>query len=93
MLLDSQFAIDNGMWDGTEATWTEWIGRDVTQEFLHNNASGTGAYQLVEWNDQQTILEAFADYLGRRTCHSKYRHSVRRRASLTVILAIQQGRR
>lgn len=63
-VIDSQFAIDNGMWDGTEETWTEWIGRDVTQEFLHENASGTGAYQLVEWNDQQTILEAFEDYWG-----------------------------
>ena len=52
------------MWDGTEATWTEWIGRDLTQEFLHDNVSGTGPYQLVEWSDQQTILEAFENYWG-----------------------------
>lgn len=63
-VIDSQYAIDNGMWDGTAETWADWIGRDVTQEFLHNNPSGTGAYELVEWTDQQTILSAFENYWG-----------------------------
>ena len=63
-ILDSEYAIANGMWDGTAETWTEWIGRDVTQEFLHNNMSGTGAYQLVEWSDEATVLQAFDDYWG-----------------------------
>ncbi|MEX2541921.1 MAG: ABC transporter substrate-binding protein [Trueperaceae bacterium] len=61
-VLDSQFAIDGGAWDGTEATWTDWIGRDLTAEFLHTNTSGTGAYQLVEWSDDSVVAEAFADY-------------------------------
>ncbi len=63
-VIDSEYAIENGMWDGTEATWTEWIGRDVTQEFLDENPSGTGPYRLVESNDQQTILQRFDDYWG-----------------------------
>ena len=63
-VIDSEFAKANGMWDGTEETWADWVGRDVTQEFLHNNTSGTGAYQVVEWTDQQTILSAFEDYWG-----------------------------
>ena len=63
-IIDSEWAKANGMWDGTEATWTEWIGRDVTQEFLHDNVSGTGPYRLVETSDQQTILERFDDYWG-----------------------------
>ena len=63
-VLDSAYAVENGMWDGTEATWTEWIGRDVTQEFLDDNPSGTGPYRLVESNDQQTILSRFDDYWG-----------------------------
>ena len=63
-VIDSEYAIENGMWDGTEATWTEWIGRDVTQEFLDENPSGTGPYRLVESNDQQTILSRFNDYWG-----------------------------
>ena len=63
-IIDSEYAKANGMWDGTEDTWVDWIGRDLTQEHLHNNPSGTGAYTLVEWTDQQTILEAFEDYWG-----------------------------
>ncbi len=63
-VIDSEYAKANGMWDGTEATWTEWIGRDVTQEFLDDNPSGTGPYTLVETSDQQTILERFDDYWG-----------------------------
>ena len=63
-IIDSEFAKANGMWDGTEATWADWIGRDVTQEYLQNNESGTGAYTLVESNDQQTILARFDDYWG-----------------------------
>ena len=63
-IIDSQFAIENGMWDGTEDTWTDWVGRDLTQEFLHSNVSGTGAFKLVSWDDQQTIAERFDDYWG-----------------------------
>jgi peptide/nickel transport system substrate-binding protein len=27
-IVDSAWAIENGMWDGTEATWRDWIGVD-----------------------------------------------------------------
>ncbi|ADI16010.1 ABC transporter substrate-binding protein [Truepera radiovictrix] len=63
-IVDSQWAIENGMWDGTEATWTEWIGRDLTQEFMQNQASGTGAYRLVSWETNSLIAERFDDYWG-----------------------------
>jgi peptide/nickel transport system substrate-binding protein len=63
-VIDSQFAIEGGAWDGTEATWTEWIGRDLTSEFLHENTSGTGPYQLVDWTDQSVVAKAFPDYWG-----------------------------
>lgn len=63
-VVDSQWAIDNGMWDGTEATWTEWIGRDLTAEFMHDQASGTGAYSLVEWSGTSLIAERFDGYWG-----------------------------
>ena len=35
-VVDSEWAIGNGMWDGTVDTWEAWIGRDLEQEFLHN---------------------------------------------------------
>jgi peptide/nickel transport system substrate-binding protein len=63
-VIDSQYAIANGVWDGTEATWQDWIGRDLTEEFLHRNPSGTGAYQLVEWGDASMIATRFDDYWG-----------------------------
>jgi peptide/nickel transport system substrate-binding protein len=89
-ILDSQFAIEGGAWDGTEATWTEWIGRDLTQEFLHRNASGTGAYQLVEWTDDNAVLEAFADHWeGAPSVQNVVIQYVDEQS--TRILAIQQG--
>jgi peptide/nickel transport system substrate-binding protein len=63
-VIDSQYAIANGVWDGTEATWQDWIGRDLTTEFLHRNPSGTGAYRLVEWGDASMIATRFPGYWG-----------------------------
>ena len=63
-IIDSQFAIDNGEWDGAEATWRDWVGVDPREGFLHNNMSGTGAYQLVSWDGVDLVAEAFEDYWG-----------------------------
>ena len=63
-VIDSQHAIANGVWDGTEATWQDWIGRDLTEEYLHRNPSGTGAYQVVEWGDASMIATRFDGYWG-----------------------------
>ena len=63
-IIDSDYAIANGVWDGTEATWQEWIGRDLTAEFLHRNPGGTGAYKLVEWGDAQVIATRHDGYWG-----------------------------
>jgi peptide/nickel transport system substrate-binding protein len=63
-VVDSQWAIANGMWDGTKATWESWIGRDLTQEFMHRNTSGTGAYKTVEWGDRVYVAERFDGYWG-----------------------------
>jgi peptide/nickel transport system substrate-binding protein len=89
-VIDSQFAIEGGSWDGTEATWTDWIGRDLTQEFLHTNVSGTGAYQLVEWSDDSVVVEAFADYWdGAPPLNNVVVQYVDEQS--TRILALQQG--
>lgn len=64
-VIDSQWAIDNGEWDGTEATWRDWVGVDLREHYLHNHMSGTGAYQLVEWvPGQRVVAKAFPDYWG-----------------------------
>jgi len=89
-IIDSQHAIEGGSWDGTEATWTEWNGRDLTAEFLHTNPSGTGAYQLVEWTDDSVVSEAFADYWGGAPALQNVVYQYVDEQS-TRILAIQQG--
>jgi peptide/nickel transport system substrate-binding protein len=63
-IIDSQWAIENGEWDGTEATWRDWVGRDPREGFLHNNVSGTGAYRLVSWDGTNVVAEAFPEYWG-----------------------------
>lgn len=63
-IIDSAWAIEQGMWDGTEATWEDWVGRDMRQEALHLAASGTGAYQLASADENRQVATAFADYWG-----------------------------
>jgi peptide/nickel transport system substrate-binding protein len=63
-VIDSEFAIANGVWDGTEATWQDWIGRELTEEFLHRNVAGTGAYAVVEWGDASLIATRHDGYWG-----------------------------
>ena len=89
-ILDSEWAIENGQWDGTEATWQDWIGRDLTAEFLHNNVSGTGAYRLVEWGTDSVVAEAFPEYWGGAPAIQNVVYQYVDEQS-TRILAIQQG--
>lgn len=63
-VVDSQYAIANGEWSGTEADWRDWVGRDHTAGFLHNNPSGTGAYKLVSWDGSDSVFERFDGYWG-----------------------------
>ena len=64
-IVDSKWAIENGEWDGTEDTWRDWVGVDPKVEsYLHNHASGTGAYKLVSWEGNDVIAERFDDYWG-----------------------------
>ena len=64
-IVDSQWAIDNGMWDGTQATWRDWIAVDLRDHYLQTNMSGTGAYQLVAWEPGvRVVAEAYPNYWG-----------------------------
>lgn len=89
-IVDSQWAIANGQWDGTEATWQDWVGRDLTAEYLHNHVSGTGAYKLVEWTDDSVVATAFDDYWGGAPALKNVVYQYVDEQS-TRILAMQQG--
>lgn len=90
-IVDSQWAIDNGMWDGTEATWRDWIGADLRESYLQSNMSGTGAYSLVNWQvGNRVIAEAFANYWGDAPSIQNVQIQTVEDQSARI-LAIQQG--
>lgn len=64
-VVDRAWAIAGGEWDGTEATWRDWIDADTTAGHLHDKASGTGAYRLAGWTPGTQLTAArFSDYWG-----------------------------
>lgn len=64
-IVDSHWAIQNGMWNGEQATWRDWVGADMRDHYLHDHASGTGAYSLASWTPQGgMVAEAYAGYWG-----------------------------
>ena len=63
-IVDSKHAIEIGEWDGTEATWKTWIGKDLTGGALDKAPSGTGAYKLVKRDATSLAVSAFDGYWG-----------------------------
>lgn len=65
-IVDSAHAKEIGEWDGTEATWKEAVGKDLTGSPLAQDPSGTGAYKFVSKDANTFRAEAFADYWGEK---------------------------
>jgi len=64
-IIDKKWAIENGQWDGTEATWKKWIGFDLHNSYLQDHMNGTGAYQMVQWvPGQKFVAKAYDGYWG-----------------------------
>ena len=63
-VVDMKWAIAQGEWNGTEATWKDWVGKDLTGGGLDKKPSGTGAYQLVSRDANSILLKAFPSYWG-----------------------------
>jgi len=63
-IVDSAHAEQIGEWDGTEATWKEAVGKDLTGSPLAQDPSGTGAYKFVSKDATAFRAEAFEDYWG-----------------------------
>lgn len=89
-IVDSEWAIDNGMWDGTEATWRDWVGVDLREHYLHNNVSGTGAYQVISAEPTTVVAEAFNGYWDEDASVQNVLIQVVDEES-TRLLALQQG--
>ncbi len=63
-IIDSQWAIANGAWDGKADGWWRWNDLHPTETPLHTKVAGSGPYKLVEWDqgNQRIVLERFEDY-------------------------------
>ena len=89
-IVDRDYAIANGLWDGTEATWRDWVAVNLRDFHLHTNPSGTGAYRVVSWDGITTVLEAFDGYWDGVPPIRNVVHEIVEEQS-TRLLAIQQG--
>ncbi len=63
-IVDKKWAAEKGEWDGSEATWKDWIGKDLQGSALSAEPSGTGAYSLINRDANALAFKAFDDYWG-----------------------------
>lgn len=64
-IVDKEFVIANGGWDGTEATWRSFNGPAEGEETLYDVASGTGPFALDRWErGVEVVMTRNDDYWG-----------------------------
>jgi len=64
-IMDKEWVIENGGWDGTCETWQNFYGMTSAEDPFTPIANGTGAYQLDHWTQgTEIVLKAFDGYWG-----------------------------
>jgi peptide/nickel transport system substrate-binding protein len=64
-IIDKDWAIDNGTWDGDCATWQDYYGIDSDTAPLRDIVNGTGPYKLEVWSPaEHVIIVANENYWG-----------------------------
>ncbi len=62
-ILDQEWAIEQGAWDGDCATWQNWYAPGAENSELTNIINGTGPYMLDHWTPgEELVLTAYEDY-------------------------------
>ena len=62
-ILDKDWAIENGTWDGDCATWQNYYGVTSETTPLRDKTNGTGPYMLDHWTPgEETVLVANPNY-------------------------------
>ena len=64
-ILDKDFVIANGGWDGTQEDMARVNAPEEGKETLYDKASGTGPYKLARWEKGvEVVFERFDGYWG-----------------------------
>jgi len=64
-VMDMEWVIENGGWDGSCDTWQNTYGMTSAEDPFTPIANGTGAYQLDHWTQgSEIVLKAFDGYWG-----------------------------
>jgi ABC-type transport system substrate-binding protein len=64
-VLDKDWAIENGTWDGDCATWQDYYGIDSATSPIRDVTNGTGPYMLDHWEPGvEVVVTRFDDYWG-----------------------------
>ncbi|QTA37417.1 ABC transporter substrate-binding protein [Thermosipho ferrireducens] len=63
-ILDKEWSIEVGLWDGKADTWWKWYDQRKEESPIYDKAMGTGPYKFVEWDrtQQKVVLEANENY-------------------------------
>ncbi|WP_374687651.1 ABC transporter substrate-binding protein [Promineifilum sp.] len=63
MILDQEWAIEQGAWDGDCATWQNWYAPGAENSELTSIINGTGPYMLDHWTPgEEIVLTAYENY-------------------------------
>jgi peptide/nickel transport system substrate-binding protein len=63
MILDQEWAVEQGAWDGDCATWQNWYAPGVENSELSQVINGTGPYMLDHWTPgEELVLTAYENY-------------------------------
>ncbi len=73
-ILDKEWAITQGCWDGNIANAAKFNGPDTGKEPLHHITNGTNAYKLKKWEaGKEMILERFDDHWAQKAAYKTVR--------------------
>jgi peptide/nickel transport system substrate-binding protein len=64
-IVDKEWHIAQGDWDGTGADMPRVYGQQKEDMLLYEQANGTGPYQFVRWiHDEEIVIKRFDNYWG-----------------------------
>jgi len=88
--VDKEFLVQNGDWDGTEATWKNFNNPATGSEKLATIASGTGPFKLDRWEKGSEIVLVRNDaFWGTKPAMAKAIYKVVEEWSTRKLLMLQ----